>query len=402
MPTSEPMTEPSTEPMTEPAWATVRPVASFRVAGVPAAARRRGTIRTSALALITGLIALPLLASLGGCSGYRVVLEPVKSPDAWETRTVRTAPEARRGFNASGGTVAMIDVNGMIVDGPTGLLGGGENPVARLADGLERAAEDDEVRAVIVRVNSRGGTVTASDMVHAEVLRFREMSGKPVVMLLGEIAASGGYYLACAGDRIVAHPTTVTGSIGVITQTVYVADALERWGVELEALTSGPNKAMGSPLGRPNDQHLALLQGLVDEFYGRFRGIVRDRRPDISAADFDRLTDGRVVTGVEAHATGLVDAVGDATVAYAMARELAGAPGARLVRYVRPGQRTGGVYAGGRATAGSAGGGGSGAAGDSSAASAAAGSIELNLFKLDAADGVLLPRTRFMYVWAGG
>lgn len=347
-------------------------------------------------ALVVVFAASLAAAWLTGCTGYRVVLEPVRSPDAWETRTVRTSPEARRGFNASGGTVAMIDVNGMIVDGPTGLLGNGENPVARLAAGLERAAEDDQVRAVIVRVNSRGGTVTASDMMHAEVLRFREETGKPVVILLGEIAASGGYYLACAGDRIVAHPTTVTGSIGVITQTVYVADALDRWGVQLEALTSGPNKAMGSPFGQPRPEHLALLQELVDEFYARFRGIVRDRRPSISDADFDRLTDGRVVTGTVAHATGLVDAVGDAEDAYALARELADAPGAALVRYVRPGQRTGGVYSGGRAAA-------TGAGASSPASSAAAsGPIEFNVLKLDVADGVLLPRTRFMYVWAGG
>ncbi len=333
------------------------------------------------ISVVAAVVAATTLLLVGGCGGWRVVLEPTVPPDAITERTV--IDESAGDLSAP--KVAMIHVTGLIADAPGGLLGNGPNPVAKLARELDRAAGDGRVRAVVLRVSSRGGTVTGSDMVHREVMRFRERTGKPVVVVLGEVAASGGYYLACAGDEIVAHPTTITGSIGVIMQTVQAGAALERLGIEAEAITSGPNKAMGAPLGRPDPEHRALMQSMVDEFAARFVDVVRTARPGIDAGDLAEVTDGRVVTGRRAFELGLVDRLGDERDAFDRARVLAGIERARLVRYVRPGSRDRDLYSDGRARA-------EAASGD--------GGVEINLLRVDGLDAALLPGARFLYVWS--
>jgi protease-4 len=218
----------------------------------------------------------------------------------------------------------------------SGLLTEGDNPVSLFAEQLNKAAEDNDVKAVILRINSPGGTVTATDMMYRQVRRFREKTGKPVVALQMDIAASGGYYLSCAADHIIAYPSTITGSIGVIIQTFTLKPMLERWGVGLEALTSGKNKAAGSPLGTLTDEHRAILQGLVNDFYARFREVVKQARPKIPQDQFAQVTDGRVYSGDAALGMGLVDQVGDLYDAHAKAKELAKIQRADMVRYHRP------------------------------------------------------------------
>lgn len=239
--------------------------------------------------------------------------------------------------------VALIDIRGLIADARRpGLTGPGPSPTDELAARLDRASKDDAVRAVVLRINSPGGTVTGSDVMYGEIRRFRETSGKPVVASLGEVAASGGYYVALAADRIVAHPTTITGSIGVIIPTVNVSDGLRRLGVVSRAITSGPNKDLGNPLEPARESHYVLLQSLVDDFYARFRGLVVERRGSGSSGEgqralamdrIDELTDGRVLSGAAAERSGLVDATGDVRAAFAMAKRLCGQPAASLVKY---------------------------------------------------------------------
>jgi len=253
--------------------------------------------------------------------------------------------------------VAVVDVSGMIMNGRTpGLLSAGENPVSTFRETLDAAAADRRVKAVILRLNTPGGAVTASDAMYRDVLRFKEQTGKPVVVLMMDVAASGGYYLACAGDEIIAYPTTVTGSIGVIIQTISLQPALSRIGISTDAITSGPNKDAGSPLGEMTDGHREVLQGMVDEFYGRFTAVVRDRRPSIPADQFAMVTDGRVVSGVVAQELGLVDALGDLDDAFERAQALAGLSDAKLVVYHRELEHVGSPYAGTPGSTPSAGG----------------------------------------------
>ena len=216
-----------------------------------------------------------LLPVTTGCVGMRFSVDLVPtSNELQETRVVVDATP--RGKDK----IALIEVSGMIMNARTpGLLSSGENPVGRFVETLNKAAADSRVRAIIVRINSPGGTVTGSDLMYNELMHFRETTSKPVVILMADVAASGGYYLACAGDHLIAHSTTITGSIGVIMQTVDVSGGLSRIGITTDAITSGPNKDIGSPLAPMESEHRAILQGIVDEFYASF-----PRHRDRSAA----------------------------------------------------------------------------------------------------------------------
>lgn len=242
--------------------------------------------------------------------------------------------------------VAVIDVTGMIVNAPIpGLLSDGDNPVSVLHEQLRHAAKDKHVKAIVLRLNTPGGAVAASDMMYRDVLDFKQQTDKPVVVVMMDVAASGGYYLACAGDHLIAYPSTVTASIGVIFQTVSVKPALSSIGVRAEAITSGPNKAAGSPLSELTDAHRAVYRDMVNTFYSDFRSIVRQARPGISEADFKQVTDGRVVTGRRALEVGLVDELGDLGDGFAKAKALAGLKDASLIRYDRPLNYVGSPYA---------------------------------------------------------
>ena len=241
--------------------------------------------------------------------------------------------------------IAIIDVTGVILNAnKPGLIMQGDNPVSDFAEKLQAAANDPRVAAVILRLNTPGGAVTASDAMYREVQRFKEQTGKPVIALMMDVAASGGYYLACSADHIIAYPTTVTGSIGVIVQTLTVKPALDRIGIHAEAMTSGRNKAAGSPLATLTDDHRAVFQKLVDDFYERFIDVVKQARPNIPEEHFADVTDGRVVGGEEAHTLGLVDELGDIHDAFASAKRAANIEHADLVRYHRPLDYVGSPY----------------------------------------------------------
>ncbi len=247
----------------------------------------------------------------------------------------------------SQGKVLMIDIRGLIADREdSGLLSSGPNPVDELAAELRKAAEDKSVHAVILRINSPGGTVAASDMMYREVRRYAASTGRPVIASLGEIAASGGYYLALSADRIVAEPASITGSIGVIIPTVNVSEGLNRIGIRSRSITSRPNKDLANPLEPMREEHYAVLQALVDEFYERFRGLVVERRGPAHSGSWgdaklldtsrvDTLTDGRVVTGVRAAEAGLVDQTGGIRDAFELAKRMAGLTRGTLVKYYR-------------------------------------------------------------------
>ncbi|MBI1375025.1 MAG: signal peptide peptidase SppA [Phycisphaera sp.] len=288
-------------------------------------------------------IPLALAATVAALSGCAPVSFTIGSgPSDEHIHATRIIDE-----HCAGARVGVIDIAGLIHNGRSrSLLSVSENPVARLHDQLEYAAGDDSIKAVLLRINSPGGTVTASDAMYREVKRFKANTHKPVVVCMMDVAASGGYYVSCAADRIVAYPSTVTASIGVILQTVSLKPAMDRVGIHAEAFTSGPNKAAGSPLGDMTDSHRAVLRAMVDDFYTRFRQIVRDARPNIPADQFDTLTDGRVVTGNEAIKVGIVDELGDIYDAHAAAKKLAGLKHADLVTLARKDAYVGNVYAG--------------------------------------------------------
>jgi protease-4 len=245
-----------------------------------------------------------------------------------------------------GPRVAIIDVSGRLLStNRPRLIGQGENPVSLLHEKLQRAKQNDRIKAIILRLNTPGGTVTASDVMYRNVQRFKRETGKPVVALMMDVTASGGYYLACAADEIVTYPTSVTGSIGVLVQTVSLKPALTRLGVQTEAITSGKNKAAGSPLTTLSDDQRQIFQTMVQDFYQRFERVVRDARPAISDTQLKRVTDGRVVSGERAVELHLADQAGDLYDAFDRAKALANVPSADLVVYHRRLKYVGSPYA---------------------------------------------------------
>lgn len=280
-------------------------------------------------ALTVLMLAVVFMCGCGGPATIVVGLEP-------GGRHLTATPIARDGQLGSR-RIVVVDVSGVLVNAEeSGLLSAGYNPVASLAEALDAAAADPSVAAVVLRINSPGGTVTASDMMYREVMRFRQQTGKPVVACLMDLATSGGYYLACAADIIVAYPTTVTGSIGVVLQTFSLAGALQKLGIDAEALVSGPNKTAGSPFEELEPPQRQTLQALVDTFYAQFVDVVKTARPGVAADDWEALTDGRVISGRAALDRGLVDAVGDVRDAIALAKARAGLSHADVWSYHRP------------------------------------------------------------------
>lgn len=186
---------------------------------------------------------------------------------------------------------------------------------------LEEFAEKTEVKAIVIEINSPGGSVGAVQELHGQILKLRRETRKPVIALMGDVAASGGYYLAAACDRIVAHPGTITGSIGVIFQVGNFEDLLKKVGVRMDPIKSGPLKDIGSPTRTMTAQERGILQALIDDAYGQFLKAVSDgrKRP---VSEIRPLADGRIYTGAQAKELGLVDVVGTSEDAIRIAKEL--------------------------------------------------------------------------------
>ena len=196
---------------------------------------------------------------------------------------------------------------------------------------LARAAADRDVKAVVLYVSSPGGSVVASDRIYQALLDFE----KPVVIWMGETAASGGYYIACGADYIFAHPDTLTGSIGVISQFINAEELMDKIGVEAVVITSGSRKDMGSLFRDMTEEERALWGAIIDEIHESFVGIVAEAR-DLPLAEVRRLADGRVYTGRQALRAGLVDETGVLNDAIAKAAELGGIEGEPAIIEMAP------------------------------------------------------------------
>jgi len=237
-----------------------------------------------------------------------------------------------------GPKILLIDVDGVISGedeaGPLG-IGRRESTVERIRSQLEIAADEKDVRAILLRIDSPGGTVTASDVIHREIVRFKREHHVPVVAQLMGVAASGGYYVAVAADHVRAHPTSITGSIGVIFSGVNLTGLMDKIGVADQTLTTGPFKDTGSALRPMRDDERRQLQSVLDEFLARFREVVDEGRPGLDAARVAELADGRIYTAGQALEVGLIDAVGYLPEAVDEVERRAGIEESRVVVYHR-------------------------------------------------------------------
>jgi protease IV len=227
----------------------------------------------------------------------------------------------------------------------SGLFGDGQNPTSVFRESLDTAAADPRVKAIVLRINSPGGGVTASDIMYNDLVHFRKKTGIPVIACMMDIAASGAFYLAMGADVVYAHPTTVTGSIGVIMELYNASGLAAKIGLASNPIKSGPIKDIGNPLREMTDDERAILQGLVNSFYGRFVQIVSTGR-HIEEERVRQLADGRVFAGTEAKELGLVDQIGYLDDALCCAKSMAHIHDATVISYNEGGGYRGSIYAG--------------------------------------------------------
>lgn len=217
-----------------------------------------------------------------------------------------------------GNRIAVLKVEGIIIDA---------EPVIKK---IEKAKKDDSIKALVLRVDSPGGSVGASQEIYRALERFKD-SKKPLVVSMGNVAASGGYYISVPADYIYANPGTITGSIGVIIEHIDYRELLSRLGVKATAIKTGKFKDTLSPFRELTDEEKEYLKKTIDDAYGQFlSSILKYRSKKISEDELIRIADGRIITGLMAQKVGLVDGIGNIEDAIDKAKELAGVKEARV------------------------------------------------------------------------
>jgi protease-4 len=252
--------------------------------------------------------------------------------------------------NGSRNKVLVVELSGVISTG-RGSMGGGLVDSVRAQ--LDRAAEDARIKAVVLRVDSPGGEVLASDEIYSALRSFQTDNEIPVVASMGSLAASGGYYVSAPCRWIVAHPLTLTGSIGVIFHGYNYRDLMDKVGIRPDVVKSGKLKDMFSGEQRPEDvlpEEKAILKDLVAESFDRFKQVIREGRAWAAeqnrtkgipggrtlSSNWEEIADGRILSGTQALNAGLVDELGGLDAALDRALTLAGVEDANVVTYHEP------------------------------------------------------------------
>lgn len=286
----------------------------------PVTTQRRGVgcllVMMSGLAML-GMVGVTLAGLVGAGGGADV-------DDTTELRE-ETHPDAKK-------KIAIVEVRGVLVRGSGGVgRPGGATPAALRM--LDHAIDDSKVAGVLLHLDTPGGSVTDADLLHQRVTRLREQ-GKPVLVHMGDLCASGGYYTAVAANEVWALPTTITGSIGVIIQSLNVHELLEKHGVRDVSITSGKNKALLSPTRSMSPEQRALLQDVVDALQDRFVDLVAKGR-NLDEGTVRQLADGRIFTAEQAKAAKLIDEIGYRKKALEKLKQLSEGGPFNVVRYSR-------------------------------------------------------------------
>ena len=328
-----------------------------------------GRIRRGTLCL------LPLALLLPGCLPPSFLITPASG----RRRLVETV--LRRDTRLARDKIALIDVDGIIVNSrQSKLFGSGENPVSLLLEQLDKARRDSAVKAVILRINSPGGSVVASELMHSEIMHFKK-SGKPIVAVMMDVAASGGYYIACACDEILAQPSTVTGSIGVIMQLFEFSKTMDMIGIRSDAITSGKFKDGGSPLRAMRPEEREVFQKIIDRMFEGFVQVVTAGRKNLDEKTVRSLADGRIYLAPQALELGLIDRIASMREAVELVKSRIGAKAIRLVAYKRTHEYRPNYYA---------------------QAPQPPRQLAVNLLNVELPNALFANSPRFMYLWSPG
>lgn len=281
------------------------------------------------------LVALSLAGALSGCTFLKVSLTPEMQP--LEEQVLAGAGRDK---------VLVLDLSGMITSerSSSSLSGASEiGMVPLFREELDKARRDRSVKAMVLRINSPGGGVTASDVLYHEIKKFRQETGIAVIAHFMDAGASGAYYAALAADKITAQPTSVTGSIGVIMWRIDATGLMQKVGIQAMEIASGERKGMGSPFRTVTPEEMKIFKNVVDSVYERFVDlIVLERR--LPRERVLQLADGRIYTSAEAKKEGLIDDIGYLEDAIEAAKSQAHLTQARVVTYSRPGEYKDNIY----------------------------------------------------------
>jgi protease IV len=297
--------------------------------------------------------AFPVVATFRGDASANVVADAtlkgafdVKLPSAVDPGEMMATVVRPGNSQPQCARIALIDVDGLLLNQNYGsIYAVGDNPLAGFRDKLEAAARDPQVRGVVLRINSPGGSVTACDIMAEELRQFRAETHKPVVACLMEVATSGAYFIAAGSDRIVAHPTAVTGGLGVVFNHFNLQDAMAQLNLVSDPVKSGAKIDMGTITSPLDEETRALLQKMADAFREHLQRRVKEGRAGMTVQDQRTVQDGRVVIAPEALALHLVDRLGYLHDAFALAEEMTGASGAEIVLLHRSGYPAHSLYA---------------------------------------------------------
>lgn len=276
-----------------------------------------------------------LLPALFGCTFFKISLMPEVQP--LEEQVLSGEGKDK---------IVLMDITGVITsEANRSSFGGTKEPgmLAEVREVLDRARKDRNVKAVVLRINSPGGWVTASDTLYHELKKFKNETGVKVIAHILDAGTSGAYYAALSADRITAQPTSITGSIGVIMLRIDATGLMQKIGVQTLEISSGEQKGMGSPFRPISAEEKEIFQSMIDSLYGRFVGVVADERK-MAPERVRQLADGRVYTSQEAKDAGLIDDIGYLEDAFTQARKLANLERAKVVTYLRPGEYRSNIY----------------------------------------------------------
>jgi len=277
--------------------------------------------------------------------------------------------------------ILLIDISGFITeaDRARGSVLTEEVPLlARVKEELQKAGQDKAVSGLIVKINSPGGTVAASDILHHELLAFKKRSGARVTACITGLGTSGAYYIASAADEIIAVPTAVTGSIGVIAMRFDVRDLMTKIGVGTETVKSGDKKDIWSPFRPSTPEETRIMQHIIDGFHNRFiDAVAAGRKKVLSRAEILKLADGRVYTADQALEAKLIDRIGYLDDAVSATKNVLKVSEASVIVYHRPGAYRGTIYGG----------------------TPVPGPSVVNLFNINGDSLSLLPEVKFLYLW---
>src|SRR5208283_719428 len=309
---------------------------------------------------------------LSGCVGVHVSLLSETEPLEEKVLEGKGTPK-----------LLLLDLSGVITfrEEKEGLLVKRPSKVAFFREALHKAEGDGDVVGVIVRINSPGGSVAASDTIYHEIMNFKQRKKVPVYAYIMELGASGGYYVAAAADRIIASPSAIVGSIGVVAMKFNIEGLLSKIGVVDETYKSGPKKDFWSPFRPSTAEEKAMLQDIIDKLYARFVEVVYvNRQNSLSKQQVTALADGRILTAGDALEARLIDQTAylDETIA-SMRKEVSVDQG-RIITYDRPNTFKANIYS-------------------EYEDMTSTGQQVINLISIDAEALLLFPRVQFMYIW---